>query len=327
MALAEDLVTVVVPTYNRASILVDALDSVFAQLYRPIELIIVDDGSTDDTERVAREWIQRHENSTGFQVRYIHQDNHGGNWARNEGIANATGKYLAFLDSDDRWLPEKLELQMRVFRQDRDVGAVYCGVRHVHLESGKAVAPVKRSYPTGWLLKQMLVHDVTAPTSTYVIRKDVFSEVGCFDVNLRARQDWDMSIRVASRFKLSCVPSELVEYREHAGVRVRSDPERELTAHRLIFGKYADLRARCPFWIRLQAVAAMYRRRARVYFHSGVSHKLAVLMYVMSIIVWPFCFDTYAGLLGMILPRNLRQRVHIAWNRVFGRTPLAIRSH
>ena len=321
------LITVVVPTYNRASLVLDALGSVFAQSYRPIEVVVVDDGSVDDTESVVAAWIVEHNQTDAFSTRYIKQNNSGGNVARNRGISEAIGDYIAFLDSDDLWQSDKLQKQIKVFDNNPNVGGVYCGVRHVLLESGEARKLAKRSYPSGKLLNKMLIYDVTAPTSTYIIRKEVFDKVGSFDEELQARQDWDMWIRLASQYEIGVVPDELVDYREHTGVRTATNPQKEITAYKIIMGKYVSLRAQCSFSVRQAAKAAFYRRLGRVHFHQKISVIKAIGYQMRAIITWPFVFDSYAALFGMILPSSFRISLHQLWNNIFGSTRFAIRSH
>jgi len=320
-------VSAVIPTHNRAEFLPDALDSVWKQTYRPIELIVIDDGSEDNTQAVVQQWTEKFNHDAAFTVRYIYQENKGANAARNKGIAAATGEYVAFLDSDDRWLPEKLTKQVAVFQKESAIGDVYCGLYHVDLKSGTRLDDAQVNYLSGWLLRSLLIRDVTTPTACHVVKKDCFKEVGFFDESLPARQDWDMWIRVASQYKIDCVPEVLVEQREHAGSRVRSNPMNEIEAARQIFQKYASLRRQYPFWVSLAARSAMYRRRGRVYFHRGLSVRRAFGLQLMAICVWPFNFDSYAALVGMFIPGRFRHKIHISWNRLFGKTRLAIRSH
>jgi len=322
-----ELVSVVVPTYNREQMLHGTLDSVHKQSYRPIEVIVVDDGSTDDTEQAVRTWAATHHERHGFSVRYQRQPHLGGNAARNTGISSALGTFVAFLDSDDRWLPDKIEKQVAVLQSDARIGGVYCGVRHVEAGTGESTEPVERSYPSGQLLGELLVKDVTAQTSTYVVRKEPFDEVGGFDTELEARQDWDMWIRLAAKYHIGCVPEPLVEYRHHAGPRTNNDPTKEIRAYGRIMEKYADLRRAQPWPVRRAATAAYFRRMGRVHFHQGISTTKAVQYYVRSLMAWPFNFDTWAALGGVLMPRRFRQAVHRHWNRVLGRTRFAIRSH
>lgn len=321
------LVSAVIPTHNRSKILPEAIESVWQQTYRPIELIVVDDGSEDDTYDVVGDFSEEISRDSGFTVCYVVQENQGANAARNRGIDEARGELIAFLDSDDKWLPEKLVKQVAIFVSDPEVGDVYCGLSHFDLSTGEKLPNDQQSYPFGHLLRQMLIHDVTTPTSCHVVRKACFQEVGSFDESLPARQDWDMWIRIASKYKIGCVPEVLVEQREHAGARVRSNPWNEIQAARIIFEKYAALRRQFPFWVSLAARAAMYRRRGRVYHHRGISSLRAMGLLAMAICVWPFAFDSYAALAGFFVPADMRSRIHVGWNKVFGKTPLAIRSH
>ncbi|VAX11790.1 hypothetical protein MNBD_GAMMA26-1258 [hydrothermal vent metagenome] len=328
MSSANSLISVVVPTYNRAHLIVNALDSIAAQDYRPIEIIVVDDGSTDDTPEIVKAWCECYGQGNDFGFHYIQQENQGGNVARNSGIAVAKGVYIAFLDSDDLWHSQKLSKQLERFRADPQVGGVYCGVRHIRIGDDRTLEPTSRHYPQGQLLEQMLIHDVTAPTSTYVVHKEVFEKVGCFDIELQARQDWDMWIRLATEYKIAAVPEPLVDFREHVGPRTDSNPQKEITAYARIMEKYAYLRKHCSFSSRQEATAAFYRRMGRVHFHhKQLSSIKALVFYLRAIIAWPFIFDNYAALAGMLFPNKLRGMIHRGWNRVLGNTKFAIRSH
>ena len=260
-------------------------------------------------------------------VRCVVQENQGANAARNRGIAESMYPIIAFLDSDDRWLPDKVQKQLRALLTLQELGGVYCGLRTVDLISGDIQPIMEREYLTGDLLASMLVQDVSNPTSCWMVRKKCFEEVEDFDTSLPARQDWDMWIRLSSKYEIGCVSEVLVEMGEHPGERVRSDPEREISAHKIIFVKYAHLRKQFPFWVSLAARSAMYRRRGRVYLHRKQARLKAAGYQVLAILVWPLDFDSYAALLGTVLPSGLRSRVHVLWNGVFGKSKLGIRSH
>lgn len=314
-------ISVVIPTYNRAHLIADALASVAAQTVAVDEILVIDDGSTDETAKRVAEWSK-----ANVPVLYFRQENSGGNVARNLGIQKATGDVIAFLDSDDLWQPEKTAKQIARLAEPC-VGAVYCGVRETVIGSDASPEVPNRSYPEGQLLSQLLVRDVTAPTSTYMIRAEIFEEAGTFDVTLKARQDWDMWIRIARETKIAAVPEALTDLRAHDGPRTVSDPTRELVAYKAILAKYADLRALQPLAIRRSAIAAYHRRAGRVqYHHMGKPFK-AIGHHLRAIASWPFVPDSYAALLGVFLSAKLRKRLHIAWNRIFGRTIFSIKSH
>jgi len=319
------VISVVVPTYNREALIVDALESIHAQSWRPLEVIVVDDGSTDGTETIVREWMAAHE-ADDFQTHFLRQENQGGNVARNTGIEHARGALIAFLDSDDCWLPDKLAKQAPCF-DDAQVAAAYCGVRHVDMATGESTEPTDRAYPAGDLLEALLVRDVTAQTSAYVVRKEAFEQAGTFDVSLRARQDWDMWIRLASVGHIACVQEALVDYREHNLTRTASNPQKEIDAYRAIRYKYATLRRERSLGCRLRARSSYYKRMGRVHHKHGLSRGMALGYGLGAVACWPGDFDAWAALAGMFLPKNLRANLHRKWNAVFGKTPLAIRSH
>lgn len=319
------LISVVIPTYDRAHMIVEAIESAFSQSWRPLEVIVVDDGSTDCTETVVRSWAEIHKDD--FVLRYFSQPNAGGNAARNLGVEKANGCFIAFLDSDDLWHPSKLEQQMAVMCRHPKCGAVYCGVREVDVETKKVLRVPNRAYPQGDILDELLVRDTTAPTSTYLIRKSVLKDSCGFDSTLNARQDWDLWIRLATRADIRAVEAPLVDLRHHSGARTISDPTRELIAHQSILAKYDALRRQRGLALRLAALAAFHRRSGRVHLHHLGARWRALWHYLLAVAIWPPEPDTYAALLGWFLPPKIRGKLRISWNIVFGKTPLAIRNH
>lgn len=202
-------VSVIIPSYNRAQLIERAVNSVRSQTYNNLEIIVVDDASIDNTQdRI--EAIKEKDS----RVRYVrHAVNKGAQRARNTGIRWATGDYLAFLDSDNEWLPEKLEQQMSVFRQcPVKVGVVYCGFRRIS-ENGDVLSehlPEHRGNIYSVALRQWI-----ADTSTLVARKDHILQAGQFTNNIRANQEWDLCIKLACICDFEFVHSVLVNYHMH----------------------------------------------------------------------------------------------------------------
>ena len=202
-------ISVIIPAYNHARYLAEAIDSVLAQTYAPLEIIVVDDGSTDDTPAVAA--------SYGDRIRYIRQENAGVGAARNRGIAVARGEYLALLDSDDIWLPEKLEREIALFDADPQLGFVHCGVEKFD-ESGQT--SISMTGAEGWIATDLLRLDrevIAALGSCPIVPKRVAEEVGGYDARLPPSEDWDFCYRVALRYRAGFVPMVLVRYRLHGG--------------------------------------------------------------------------------------------------------------
>jgi glycosyltransferase involved in cell wall biosynthesis len=202
-------VSVVIPTYNYAQFLSIAIDSALAQTCVPLEVIVVDDGSTDETPRV----LERYRG----QIQVIRKSNGGLAAARNSGVAASRGQWIAFLDSDDCWLPEKLDRQLARAALDSNVGLVHCGALEVDSEG--QVVRERLDGLEGAVAAEMLLFRRTVVLlagSTMIVRRNVFDEVGGFDEHLRHSEDWDFCYRVALGHKIAFVKQALVRYRLHA---------------------------------------------------------------------------------------------------------------
>lgn len=203
----DPLVSVVIPTFNRADLIGETISSALAQSYRSFELIVVDDGSTDRTEDVVRQFEDA-------RLRYIRQENRGVSAARNHGIRQARGGLIAFLDSDDLWAIEKLERQVPLFENDR-VGWVYCDFERFggsdSEESGTQfdlIPPVR-----GSALRYLFVHRFPMQTSCLVARKQCLQAVGMFNEAYSFAEDTDLYFRLAERFEVDYAAEVLAAYR------------------------------------------------------------------------------------------------------------------
>jgi cellulose synthase/poly-beta-1,6-N-acetylglucosamine synthase-like glycosyltransferase len=184
-------VSVIMPTYNRASFIVKALDSVWRQTYRPIELLIVDDGSTDDTKSVVLEWANNHNEDNLFITRYIYQKNNGAPNARNKGVRNATGRYLQFLDSDDLLLPDKLYLQMNLIKREKTPLCI-CDYYHVDSE-GHILRIVKKNLSIECILKEFAAVHTSGPLiDSSLIKGNLLK----WNENITMKQDKDFFLKI-----------------------------------------------------------------------------------------------------------------------------------
>ena len=199
------LVSVVIPNYNHARFLRATLDSVLAQTYAHYEILVVDDGSTDDSEAVVRGF--------GGRVRYLPQKNAGVSHARNRGIREARGEYIALLDADDLWHPTKLAKQVPLL-DDAAVGMAHTWARSVDAE-GAPLGPVHKG-ASGHLLKEQVLFrpTVKAGASSSLVPRRVYDELGHFDPRLSTSADWDMWRRIIGRYRIEVFPEVLVDYRE-----------------------------------------------------------------------------------------------------------------
>ncbi len=194
-------VSVIIPTYNRLPMVKEAVQSVLAQDFEDFELIVVDDGSTDGTS----EELKRY----GGRVRVIeHTENRGVSAARNRGILQAKGKYIAFLDSDDLWVKGKLKIQVSFL--DDNPHYPLCYTDEIWIRRGKRVNPMKKhSKYSGWIFEKCLPLCIISPSSA-MMRKALFSKVGLFDEALPVCEDYDLWLRVSARFPIFFINKRLI---------------------------------------------------------------------------------------------------------------------
>jgi glycosyltransferase involved in cell wall biosynthesis len=219
------LVSVVIPAYNSGRFIADALDSVFNQNYQALEVLVVDDGSTDDTCDV----IARY----GDKVTLIRQPNAGAAVARNEGMHRARGKYIALLDADDVWLPGKLRHQVDYLEKHPDVGMCCTrwsllqpdasGSYHIDITPAPESVHVDSRY-TGWIYCDLLL-DCGVWTSTVMMRREFSQRIGGFDPALRRGQDYDFWLRASRIGAIDRLDAPLALYRQEIGAQGRKFPD------------------------------------------------------------------------------------------------------
>jgi glycosyltransferase involved in cell wall biosynthesis len=193
-------VSVVIPTYNRKDFVLEAVDSVLAQTYGDYELIVVDDGSPDNTGEVLKRY--------GERIRYTYQTQQGVSAARNRGLELAHGEFIAFLDSDDLWLPKKLALQIAFMDQHSE--AQICYTDELWIRRGKRVNPKKRHAKySGWIYPYCLPLCIISPSSA-LMRRALFDQIGSFDSRLPVCEDYDLWLRVAACLPIFLIPQRLI---------------------------------------------------------------------------------------------------------------------
>ncbi|MGB8841025.1 MAG: glycosyltransferase family A protein [Aliidongia sp.] len=200
---ATPLVSIVIPTYNRVATIARALDSVIGQSHRPLEIIVVDDGSTDETLAA----IDHEACPVPLTVISLGH-NEGAAAARNHGITLARGDFVAFLDSDDEWQPDKIAKQLAALdTAGLEYGASYTGIAS-YAEDG-ALCAVSRAVAGGDLRQALLNHNLVGSTSCVLARRTLLQQIGGFDRSLAACQDWDLWLRLAGHTRFVCVPEPL----------------------------------------------------------------------------------------------------------------------
>ena len=207
-------VSVVIPTYNRAHLIGRTIQSVLNQTYHDFEVIIVDDGSTDNTEEVVRSFKDP-------RICYIrHKENRGAPFARNYGAKIANGEYISLLDSDDYYLPNKLTVQIDAFKSDSDAGLVYSNVLEERSNTKRRIKYDPKTFESGYLFEKIVSKSVHCRLPTWLIRREFFISIGGFDEKLPRLQDRDFIVRFSYRYKLLGVPEPVAVVVFHKGTRV-----------------------------------------------------------------------------------------------------------
>ena len=243
-------VSVIVPVYNGEKYIREAIDSVLNQSYKDFEVIVIDDGSKDNTLSIIKEYDGK--------IRWKSQENKGQASATNEGVKMAEGEYVAYLDADDVCMPERLEVQVKYLDNHPNVGLVYSGYYQIN-GAGEVKRIVKARPHDNFVLLQT---DYIA-RSTVMHRKNCLEEVGLFDESISGDDDWDMWIRISEKFGVDHVERPLVKYRLHGEqislVRPKKLAYRRYTKMRII--EKACARRKNSSWLKLKLLRAKVERK------------------------------------------------------------------
>jgi glycosyltransferase involved in cell wall biosynthesis len=274
-------VSVVIPTYNYGHYVGAAVESVLAQTYQPDEVIVVDDGSTDDTAGRLVPYMSR--------ISYIHQHNQGLPAARNRGIKAARGKYVALLDSDDLWHPRKLESQIQFLHQSPETGLVACEmIRDIERGWPELNGSLSRS-PRRFSVEDLLVRSRFGPSSV-VVHRDCFDKVGLFDTGLRSAEDRDMWLRIASCFPVVKIDAPLWWYRLHGGnmssAAVRMEENEMMVLRRTLANMPRSMK---NYLLKCKVLGYTLRSAAYRYDMAGQRGR-AIARVLQSMALWPFPF-------------------------------------
>jgi len=202
-------VSVVVASYNMGKYLALAIRSVLAQTYPVYEINVVDDGSTDDTREIMEQFRDEP------RVRYHFQPNQGQAVAKNRGIKESCGDYIAFCDADDMWTPDKLEKQLPYFDQDKSIGVVHTNFI-LMAEDGKMLHTPARTYFSGWISGQLLIDNCVNGMAS-IVRRECFDTVGMFDESLPMGIDYDLWLRISAHYQFLFIDVVTYLYRQWEG--------------------------------------------------------------------------------------------------------------
>ncbi len=295
-------VSVIITTYNRASLLCRAIESVLAQTFQDFELIISDDSSTDETEQIVKEF-QKNEK----RIKYIRTESNSGGAAvpKNMALQEAKGKYIATLDSDDKWLSKKLEIQVQAFLESKNpkLGFISCDYfLMVDKDKVRVSIPVHAD-----VLLNILGSDYMGTGSCLIYKREVFDTVGGFDEKMKSSQDWEMRIRLAQHYDFLIVHEPLVEYFVHGeNISIHTPVEGRRRAIDYIVSKHKKLYEAYP------KAAALQKRYTGTWLAMTTSSRQATKEFLASIRKNPFAPMTYFLLFVSLFGR----RLYILANRV-----------
>ncbi len=197
-------ISVIIHTYNNERFICETIESVLSQTYKDYEIIVVDDGSTDNTRNALLPYMDK--------IRYHYKENGGIASAKNAGIKSSKAKFIAFLDHDDLWVPDKLKIQMEYFNKNPQVGLVYS--KFITFKNGEKLRTRPKKGYSGWIFAKLLSKNFVQ-TSTVMIKKECINAVGLFDESFALADEYDLSLRIAKRFQCGFIDKELTKYRIH----------------------------------------------------------------------------------------------------------------
>ena len=262
------LVSVVIPTHNRADVLPRAIDSVLSQTYTQFEILVVSDGSSDNTESVVKSYMEKDN-----RVKFIsYSPAKGGNFARNTGIDSALGDYIAFLDDDDEWFEEKLQSQVDVMENNQNCGFVFTGILSVNIFGKQtltytSIPILKTNYK-----KEILISNFLGTTSTVLIRKELLQQEK-FDEAMPAIQDYDLWVRLCQITEVEIVSRALVRYysvfTSKNSNQISNSIEKYNDATQKMLNKYKNHYALLSETERMEKRANILRGKANRYMRSN----------------------------------------------------------
>ncbi len=287
-------VSVIIPTYNYGKYIEKAIDSVFAQTYRDFEIIVVDDGSTDNTREII-------ETRYKDKVRYFYQKNKGAPAARNKGIKESRGEYLAFLDADDWFAPENLKYKVKVLDNNTDIGWIYSDWYYID-EKGEIIDKASNRYSfhdrklEGDISSELFSGGNYITTDSVLLRKQCFEKVGGFDEILPAFQDYELWLRVSLCFEVNFINEVLVYYLVHPN---------SISSQKINHSKASIEIAKKHETVFIQKLGKIRWKRLKAdkYNHWGLRaleiehYREARIVFLQSIKLYPLQFSVYKHLI------------------------------
>jgi glycosyltransferase involved in cell wall biosynthesis len=299
-------ISVIIPVYNRELLLSEAIESALSQTYKNFEIIIIDDGSTDGSRDIIQSYHQRYP----AIIKTARISNSGPAAARNYGASLAAGDLLSFLDSDDIWSPNKLELQAKTMERSPQFVLIYAFYKHFfengQRENNNELVRTKEA-PQGNILSKLLMSCFIS-TITVLLKKNIFLEMGGFNELIHIGEDYDLWLRIANKHQIGCVPEVLAWYRQHADNIMKSDFINDIPSDTKIVEGFIEnnpeVLKKINYSLLLRRLSAPYFDRAYYYVHNGQLQEARAAI-LCAIKRYPWKLDYYRYLLATFLPKSL----------------------
>jgi len=282
-------VSIIIPVYNGERYIAQAIESALKQTYEKFEIIVVNDGSSDKSYKKIEPYINLP------NVKYLEQENKGVAEARNTGIKNSSGEFIAFLDQDDLWLPEKLELEVDYLLRNPDVGLVHSNMSYIN-EEGK---PIQSDFDfpsriAGKCFGELFIKNMVA-ILTVLLRRDCFDKAGLFNEQFSGVDDYDLLLRVSRYYPVGYINQSLARYRLHGSNTSRDWLGITLTRLRIIeslLETYPEIRSELGKKIVSDRLFRLYCEVAQLYCHNN-EHKTAIKYWKKGITMHPAKLESY----------------------------------
>jgi len=294
----QPLVSIVIATHNYGQYIEQAVESVIKQTFTDWELVIIDDGSTDNTKENLSSLLK------DKRITYFWQENLGQPKAKNRGIQLAKGEFIAFLDADDAWLPEKLEKQLPVFDKDLEIGITYTGLQIMN-ENGQLGEIRQCKKLKGNVFKESLYQTIP-PFSSTIVRKTVLKEVGLFNEHIPLAIDFELWLRVSMRYQFNYIDEPLLFYRTgHANLSKRYKERRKIVINYILPHVLNDCGGR-----KLLTSKETSEAYARLFAGMGAdelifSSRSSIFYYSKAIVSAPWLISGWRGLLRACMPNPI----------------------
>jgi len=267
-------ISVIIPTYNRAHYICETINSVLEQTYKDYEIIVIDDGSTDNTKKVLKGYDGK--------IRYLYQNNKGTPAARNFGINNSTGEFIGLLDDDDLWLPNKLELQVKELEKNPEL-AFICSSTYIIDSCGKNIGQWGEKISIFGTFNDLYEENIVY-NLTVLMRRKCFNDVGGYDEKLLSCQDYDLWLRMAKKYKFYYMAVPLTKHRKHDS-NFGKNISLRLQNHLNIFNKIYISKSVSFLKRKIRIAKEFYKSGAAYY--SNKNYFNASICYLKAIIVYP----------------------------------------